>query len=108
MHNEIKANSSEIKKLKNNYFFDMNKEKLYNELKKEIKLTKNEKHFLRIMFNVKESSVARETLQYLIWEEASLHKNCDGRLKSLLNGIRKKLPKNSIINQYGVGYMLEH
>lgn len=108
MNNEIKLSFSEIKKLKNNYFFNMNTEKLYNELKKEIKLTKNERYFLSIILSSKGSYVSIETIEYLIWEEASLEKNCAGRLKSLLNGIRKKLPKHSIVNQYSIGYMLQY
>ena len=107
INNKVKLSFPAIKTLKNNYFFNLDSEKLYNELNEEIKLTKNEKYFLKIMLTEKESYISSESIEYLIWEEASLQKNCDGRLKSLLNGIRKKLPKKSIVNQYGIGYILE-
>lgn len=104
---ELEYREGNIKRIKGMYSFNLNKVILYNERMKEVKLTKNEKKFLEIMFNTKDSFVSIEKIEYTIWEEDSLCKDCNGRLKSLLNGIRKKLPKESIINEYGLGYKLE-
>lgn len=79
--------------------------RLYNDEHKEVALTKNEKRFIKILINTSEF-VPTQTIEYLIWENASMSQNCSSRLKSLLNGVRKKLPKGSIINQYGLGYKL--
>jgi len=35
-----------------------------------------------------------------------MKQDCKGRFKVLLNGLRKKLPKNTIINNYGLGYRI--
>jgi DNA-binding response OmpR family regulator len=103
---ELKYLDNNIKRIKNNYSFNLKKRILYNKSKEEVKLTKNEKKFLKIMFDKNESVVPIEEIEYSIWEEDALSINCNGRLKSLLNGLRKKLPKESIINEYGLGYKL--
>ena len=99
-------NNNNIKRIKNDYSFDIKKKILYNRSKQEVKLTKNEKKFLKIMLEKNESLVSIEEIEYSIWEEDSLSIDCTGRLKSLLNGIRKKLPKESLVNEYGLGYKL--
>ena len=64
----------------------------------EIKLTKKERQFLDTLLQSKHQFVSNSTLEYTIWEEESLSKDCSGRLKVLINSIRKKLLPKSIIN----------
>ena len=72
----------------------------------EIKLTKKERQFLDTLLQSKHQFVSNSTLEYTIWEEESLSKDCSGRLKVLINSIRKKLLPKSIINEYNIGYKI--
>ena len=92
--------------LKEGYMFNTKSKILYNKEKKEIKLTKNERKFMEIMSSRKEQYCSSTFIEYSIWDEASLCQDCNQRLKSLLYGLRKKLPHNSIINSYKLGYKL--
>jgi len=60
----------------------------------------------RFLLKSKGKYLSQETIEYNIWEEEYLNYNCDGRLKTLLNSLRKKLPPKSILNSYGVGYRI--
>jgi DNA-binding response OmpR family regulator len=93
--------------LKNNYLFDFDHQILYDENRKEIKLTKKEKKLINILVKSKKQFVSSDTLEYNIWEEESMKQDCKGRFKVLLNGLRKKLPKDTIINNYGLGYKIK-
>ncbi len=59
-----------------------------------------------MLLKLRQQFITADTLEYSLWEEESMKSNCQGRLKVLLNGIRKKLPKNTIVNSYGLGYRI--
>lgn len=92
--------------LKDNYSFDFKRQILYDSTHQQVKLTKKEKLFLKILLQLKYQVISTSTLEHTIWEEESLSKDCSGRLKALINGIRKKLPPKSIVNEYGLGYRI--
>ncbi len=103
---EIEQLNPNIVWLKDNYSFDFNRKILYDNNHHEIKLTKKERQFLETLLQSKQQFVSNSTLEYTIWEEESLSKDCSGRLKALINSIRKKLPPKSIINEYSMGYKI--
>ena len=103
---EIEHLNPNIVWLKNNYSFDFNREILYDSNHIEIKLTKKERQFLETLVKSKQQFVSNSILEYTIWEEESLSKDCSGRLKALINSIRKKLPPKSIVNEYSRGYKI--
>ncbi|CAA6803325.1 MAG: Putative two-component response regulator [uncultured Sulfurovum sp.] len=92
--------------LVNNYQFDKEALVLYSDKNKEIKLTKNEIKFMKIMSHSNEPYISTEVLEHTIWEEESAHADCNPRLKHLIYVLRKKLPKRSILNAYQQGYKL--
>jgi DNA-binding response OmpR family regulator len=92
--------------LQEGYLFNTRNKILYNEKNKEIKLTKNEIKFMEIMSSTKEQYFSSEFIEHSIWEEDSVYQDCNKRLKYLIYGLRKKLPKNSIVNSYKLGYKL--
>jgi DNA-binding response OmpR family regulator len=92
--------------LQEGYLFNTRNKILYNEKNKEIKLTKNEIKFMEIMSSRKEQYYSSDFIEYSIWEEDSVHEDCNKRLKYLIYGLRKKLPKNAIVNSYSLGYKL--
>ena len=103
---DLKFLSTDIIRLKNNYYFSLNHQILYDASHCEVKLTKNELKLLNILIKAKNKLSTDESIEHEIWEEDSLEKNCTNRLKNLLYNIRKKLPKNSISNNYKLGYKL--
>ncbi len=92
--------------LKDGYIFNTKTKILYDKDNKEVKLTKNEIKFMEIMISKKGEFVSSSFLEYTIWEEESISKDCNKRLKYLIYKLRKKLPKNSIVNSYKLGYKL--
>jgi len=92
--------------LKEDYCFNTKNKILYNNENKEVKLTKHEIKFMEIMSSKNGQYVSAEYIEYSIWEEESICQDCNKRLKHLIYGLRKKLPKNSIINSYKLGYKL--
>jgi DNA-binding response OmpR family regulator len=93
-------------KLKGNYTFNRKQNILYNREKKEVKLTKNEIKLMTLMSASKEQYISSEQIEHTIWAEDSAFEDCHTRLKALLYGLRRKLPKNSIMNSYSTGYKL--
>lgn len=93
-------------RLKSGYTFDVQYQILYDEKVNEVKLTKKERRLMSILIESKYQFVGIETLEYNIWEKESMEEDCRGRFKALLNTLRKKLPKGSIVNRYGMGYKL--
>ena len=96
--NKIKLNST--------YIFDKNESILYDNKEDKVKLTKHELQLIKLFLESKNHFLTTEFLEYSIWEEESTEQDCNNRLKYLINSIRKKLPPNSIINTYGLGYKL--
>jgi len=92
--------------LKEGYSFNTKQFTLFDEQYKIIKLTKYEKKLMQILSNEKNSYISSESIEYDIWEEQSLEQDCNKRLKHLIYCLRKKLPKESIINSYNLGYKL--
>lgn len=93
-------------KLTSNYIFNMDESILYDNKENKVKLTKQEFQLIKLFLESKNHFLTTEFLEYSIWEEESTKQDCNNRLKYLINSIRKKLPPNSIINSYGLGYKL--
>ena len=93
-------------KLKDNYTFNRKQHILYNREKKEVRLTKNEVKLMTLMSSSREQYISSEQIEHSIWEEDSAFADCHTRLKALLYGLRRKLPKDTIVNSYSSGYKL--
>ena len=102
---KFRDNSSTVE-LKDGYRCCKRTERLYNESSEEVSLTKKEQAFLKLLINANSKAVSVETIEHTIWEEASMSSDCSNRLKVLLSGLRKKLPKGTIKNIHGVGYRI--
>jgi len=93
--------------LKHRYIFDLKYNTLHDNKDREIHLTKKEIKLIRFLLKSKNQFVDTEAIEYEIWEDLSFEIDCKGRLKSLLNGLRKKIPKDIIKNIYALGYKIE-
>ena len=108
LNNALKLNSISHNyiSLKDGYKYNQTIKKIITHDKKEIHLTHKEIILLDLLLANKGEYLSMGIIIYTIWEEESLDNDCTGRLKALINGLRKKLPNNSIENQYGLGYHL--
>jgi two-component system response regulator VanR len=78
-------------------------EKLIYDAKKEIKLTKNETLFLDLLAHHYTRVVKYEEIESAIWAYEGMSQDA---IRSLVRGIRKKVPENCIENISGSGYKL--
>ena len=92
--------------LKENYTYNVGKELLYNGESQKIHLTKHEVMLMNLLINEKDNFLSSEFIEHSLWENKSQEIDCNKRLKTLLYLLKKKLPKNSIQNAYGLGYKL--
>ena len=90
--------------LKNNFYWDIEKEELiqYN---KSIILTKKEKKVLVYLLSTTNKIFSSEELIFSAWEnydEGSLN-----TLKQIIKNLRSKLPEDTLENVFGIGYKLK-
>ncbi|MBU0720927.1 response regulator [bacterium] len=78
-------------------------EKLIYDKDKEIKLTKNELLFLDLLAHHHTRVVKYEEIEDAIWAYEGMTQDS---IRSLVRGLRKKVPKDAIENISGVGYRL--
>lgn len=86
-----------------NYTWDKIVEQLYcnNDI---IKLTKNEILLLKLLIERKSKCSNQDIYEY-VWANNDKEYN-DSTIKTLISGLKTKIPKNMIKNQYGMGYYL--
>ncbi|RXK01104.1 DNA-binding response regulator [Arcobacter sp. CECT 8986] len=88
------------KQLPNGYEYDWNQKILIHN-KNLIALTKKEILFLELLFKNINNITSYEELQNEVWQDVVM---TDNALRSLVRNLRKKLPKDFIVNLSGVGY----
>ncbi len=95
-----------IVRFKDGCFFDMTQEKLYSIDREEITLTKSEHKLIKIFIKSKNTFLSSTYIEQQLWEEDSSLYDCNKRFRNILVNLRKKISKDSIVNDYGVGYKL--
>ena len=103
---EILDNSRYLILFQNNIQYNVLHKKLIDlNTKKEILLTSKELELLSFLIKHNNRIVSTDELKSNIWED--YFEATDSALKNLLNKVRKKIGKESIINISGVGYRLD-
>ena len=104
---EILDNSRYIITFKNNIQYNVSHNCLIDDNKKEeIHLTNKELDLLNFLIKNNNRICSADELKSAIWDDYL--EATDSALKNLLNKVRKKIGKESIINISGVGYKLEY
>ena len=104
---EILDNSRYIITFKNNIQYNVSHNCLIDDTKKEeIHLTSKELDLLNFLIKNNNRVCSAEELKSAIWDDYL--EATDSALKNLLNKLRKKIGKESIVNISGVGYKLEY
>ncbi len=103
---EILDNSRYLILFQNNIQYNVLHKKLIDlNTQKEILLTSKELELLSFLIKHSNRIVSTDELKSNIWED--YFEATDSALKNLLNKVRKKIGKESIINISGVGYRLD-
>ena len=69
-----------------------------------IHLTKNEKLLLELFISSHHEKVSNEQIYSYVWSDDLDKEFSELSIKALIKRLRNKLPPNSIINSYGLGY----
>lgn len=70
---------------------------------KTITLTKNEIKLIELLISNRDKTVTKQDIEYHIWKDEVVS---DSAFKSLFLRLRSKIGKNSIVNNFGVGYSI--
>lgn len=92
-----------IIKLSEDYSYDIIKQKLFDKHMQEIKLSKKEILLMNLFAKYKDRVITFEHIEQYVWQ-GDLTTN--DNIRALIKRVRKKLPKDTIISQGGVGYKL--
>lgn len=103
---EILDNSRYVISFRNNIQYNVSHNRLIDNNKEEIHLTSKELDLLNFLIKNNNRVCSADELKFSIWEN-SLEAS-DSALKNLLNKLRKKIGKESIINNSSIGYKLEY
>ena len=98
------VSSRDILHLKENFIWNYNTEELSSD-SKIISLTQKERQILEYLFNNVNKIVTFDELILYVWDSFETDKL--NTLKTTIMNLRKKLPKNTIQNIYGIGYKIE-
>ncbi|WP_198305782.1 response regulator transcription factor [Arcobacter vandammei] len=101
---DLERNSTKIVKIDENLHFNMINKKLYiGEF--ELKLSKKEADLLELFVKNVQKSISIEDIMACCWSDFNSEISIDS-VKSLVSSLRKKLPKDSLVSVYGIGYSL--
>lgn len=98
----IDTNTSTIEYITNEYRYDTFNKVLFSN-DEEVSLSKHERLLLELLVKQKNNVVQYEAIENFIWSDIGMSNDA---IKSLTKGLRKKLPKDSLENIYGLGYKL--
>ena len=102
---DLNRNSKNILRFDKDNYFDLSTKKLYNQ-KNEVKLTIKETDLLSLFSFNKNKSISIEDIAISVWKDY-INEVSHESVKSLVSNLRKKLPKDTITNVYGVGYLFK-
>ena len=96
--------TNKIIKMKNDYYWDQEHKKLLCHNKEHI-LTNKEIELLTLLASNVNKTFSVQEIIFELWYDSDEPK--ESALKTLIKGLRKKLPEGSIKNIFGVGYKIE-
>jgi DNA-binding response OmpR family regulator len=88
------------------YLWYCSKRELFFE-QEAIHLTKNEKALLELLITTKHKNLNYQQISDALYSPDSDKVLSDAAIKTLMCGLRSKLPANTIKNEYGLGYFFD-
>ena len=101
--NNIENDTSNIINLDKNCTFDSYNQTLFMD-KEQIKLRTKELRLLSLLTKNRNRYVTYEEIENYVWDESSMSSDA---LKTLIKNLKKKLPKDLILNLSGTGYKID-
>lgn len=101
---DLERDSIKIVKFDENIYFNLSSKKLYDK-DIEIKLSKKESDLLELFIKNIQKAISIEDIMACCWSDFNSEISIES-VKSLVSALRKKLPKDSVVSVYGVGYSL--
>ena len=102
---ELSRNSVNIIDFSENVYFNLSLKKLYDN-NVEIRLNKKESDLLELFIKNRDKTITMEDIMSSCWSDIFSEVSINS-VKSLVSNLRKKLPEDTILNTYGVGYILK-
>jgi DNA-binding response OmpR family regulator len=102
---EFVRDSEKVIRFDEHIYFNLFSKKLYNR-QVEINLSKKERDLLELLAKNINKSTSIEDIIVFVWSD-SINEVSLESVKSLMSKLRKKLPKDTISNVYGVGYIMQ-
>ena len=102
---ELTEDSIEFIQLTEDYFWNC-KTKSLNYKDEPIFLLEKELKLLELFIKKRGKNISYEEIMIGLWEDAFIREISIDSVKNQVSHLRKKLPKNSIVNVYGQGYRL--
>ena len=102
---KLKEKNKSILKLEENYSWDRKDKKLLQN-ESRVDLTPRETALLELLVNNQHQQVSHEEILAIVWEDKFMEEISKDSVKTLMNSLRKKIPKKSIKSVYGSGYIL--
>lgn len=96
--------ANKVVKMKESFSWDKKKQMLFQGNESQ-HLTKKERELLTFLFSDTNRIFGVDEIMYELWYDSDVFG--DNALKSLIKGLRKKLPQGSIKNIFGIGYKIE-
>ncbi|OCL82465.1 response regulator transcription factor [Arcobacter porcinus] len=103
---DLLRSSEKIIRFDEYIYFNLSSKKLFNK-DIEIKLSKKELSLLELFIMNRNKDITIENIMSHCWSDIFIETSLDS-VKSLVSNLRKKLPKNTLVNVYGVGYILKN
>ena len=98
------THANKIIKMKDSFYWNQEDKKLMSQDKEHF-LTKKEMELLTLLFSNVNRTFSTDDIIFELWYD--IEESKVDSLKTLIKGLRKKLPKDSIKNVFGVGYKIE-
>ncbi len=101
-----KINSRSVVMLPYNYHWDSKSRTLFHG-DTQISLTKREQKLFELLVGKDGGACGDDEILYHVWENEFGKNVTNTSIRTLVKNLRKKIPKELIKNQYGVGYKIE-
>ena len=97
--------NGKITYLQENCFWDSKSRTLFYD-KNQVVLTKREQKLFEILIKKNGDACSDDEIFFYVWEDEFDRTVTNESIRTLVKNLRKKIPKNIIENQYGVGYKI--
>jgi len=105
IYQKLNEQNKTILRLEEHYYWDRKDKKMFQH-NVIIELTPRETILFDLLAKHQHQKVSHEEIMAIVWEDKFMDEISINSVKTLMNSLRKKIPKKSIQSVYGSGYIL--